>query len=718
MKKKIWLSLSILGIVALLFVFASCGGHEHSFDTNWQKDETNHWHTCTVEGCEEKSNVAAHTYTTTEVPAKCGIAGKKIEACVCGLTKETSIPALEHDVLENVVAPTCTEDGYTELSCKREGCDYKEVKNIVPASHTIVETVVAPTCTEKGYTQRDCSVCDFSEIVNETDVVAHTYEEKTVEPTCTEEGYTANVCTVCGDTLEKTDIVDELGHDKINGTPVAPTCTEKGYTPVTCSRCDFTDKSEFVDELGHDEIKGESVAPTCTEEGYTHVTCSRCDYVGKSDFVAAAPHSYYMEEDAREDEHYRVIEIPTCDQPGKKVYWCFTCNDYPFDGDNNIREIPALGHDEQYEIVLPNCDSKGATIVTCSRCDYNSTKDEVDPLGHTYYKEADAIEGTHFVVTLAPTCTEKGERSYYCQVESCGKLATDDTNGKGEIPALGHNWVVSVQPWCGNDSNFEYVCDRICREVPCTEVKTEKAQEEVRHTYDPELVKVFETCVDYAIYECPVCYKDFTAYAGDEVGQPTNVHSFDSVFNVTAPTCTAKGYTTYSCTAGACGLTEDRDYTDITPHTLGDVSENGTTTCQVCNKSYVDVTAEKVTGSDALCICGQDPCVCGGTSADWEGYAKPKEPMSITANEKFAINEVEWADGKHALSIGDGLIVLNGTEETEYTVVIYAENGGEAIATFTVSGAYVMIDLYQHETVTMVEITSTTDASVSFYKTI
>lgn len=718
MKKKILLALSMLGVVSLLFVFASCGGHEHNFDTNWQTNETNHWHACTVEECVEKSDDALHSYSVNEIPAKCGVAGKKTETCVCGMTKETPIPALAHDVLENVVAPTCTENGYTELSCKREGCDYKEVTSTVPAAHTIVETVVAPTCTETGYTQRDCSACDFSEVVNETAVIPHTYEDKTFAPTCVEQGYNAQVCKVCGDTLEKTNLVDALGHDKRNGTPVEPTCTEKGYTPVTCTRCDFTEKVDFVDELGHDEQKGEPVLPTCTAEGYTPVTCSRCDYTGEADFVETVPHDYYMEDDAEEDTHYRVILKPTCDEPGQKVYWCFTCDDYPLDGENNLREIPALGHDEQYLVIPPDCKSKGTTEVTCSRCDYYTTKDDVEPLGHTYYKADDAIEGTHFVVTLSPTCTEKGEKSYYCQVETCGELATDDTNGKGEIPALDHNWVVDVEPWCGNDSVYEYVCDRVCRETPCTETKTEEANEKVKHTYDSELVKVLETCVDYAIYECPVCYKDFTAYEGDTVGQPTGVHSYDGVHSVTSPTCTAKGYTTYICTAGACGLTENRDYTDIVPHTLSEISVNGTVTCYVCNKSYVDVTAEKVTGSDSLCICGQDPCICGGTSADWEGYAKPKEPMSITENEKFAIKEVEWADGMHALTIGNGLIVLNGTVETEYTVVIYAEDGGEALATFNVSGIYVMIDLYLYETVGMVEITSTTDASVSFYKTI
>ena len=36
--------------------------HEHVWSSEWTYDDNNHWHACTVEGCNQKSDSAAHTY--------------------------------------------------------------------------------------------------------------------------------------------------------------------------------------------------------------------------------------------------------------------------------------------------------------------------------------------------------------------------------------------------------------------------------------------------------------------------------------------------------------------------------------------------------------------------------------------------------------------------------------------------------------------------------
>lgn len=759
MKRKIALAFAVLGILAVLFAFASCGEHEHNFG-DWVSDGSKHWKTCLVEGCTEVGESASHKLKIKSSDrASCDEAGENFEVCeVCGYEKKTPIDPLGHNLEEKVVKKTCTKEGYTEISCTRTGCRYSEKKDIVPASHEFeeevvpptctesgktiytctallcryeeegnivdplghdeIKNVVAPTCTAKGYTTVTCSRCDLNETIDEKDIIPHSYEAQTVDPTCTEGGYTANVCTACGHADDITKPIAALGHALQQGTVVAPTCEDKGYTPLECLRCDYVEETELVDALGHDEQYGEPVAATCRKEGYTPITCSRCDYKAQKDIVDALGHTYYFEDDAQERVHYKVQLEPTCEDEGKLLYRCTRCNSYPVDGDKNIKPIPALGHDEKYEIVAPTCTLKGTTIVTCTRCEYEGTKDDVDPTGHTYYKDEDAVEGTHYEVTLAPTCTEKGEKSYYCQTEGCGALATGDENGKGEIAALDHSWIVSHEPWCGNDGFTEYTCERVCREEQCTATKAEEAEGEFKHTYDNDRVLINQTCVDFATYECPVCEKSFVAYEGDEFGQPTGEHKYDAFNNTVLPTCTEKGYTVYNCTAGNCGLTEKRDYTDLIAHTLSAVSEKGTVTCLVCNKSYIDVTAENVGDSDKICICGQDPCICDGTSADWEGFAKPKEPYAVNANEVFTITEVVWSEKTQPLAIGRGLIVLNSQEETDFTVLVYAEDGSEALYTFQITGKSVMIDLYQYVTVGKVEIISSTNATVSFYKSI
>jgi len=78
-------------------------------------------------------------------------------------------------------------------------------------------------------------------------------------------------------------------------------------------------------------------------------------------------------------------------------------------------------------------------------------------------------------------------------------------------------------------------------------------------------------------------------------------------------------------------------------------------------------------------------------------------------------SEVELSSGNVALQIGGGLIVLTGEAETTYTVVIYAFADGEAVETVEVSGNYVLLFLDEYESVAKVEITASTDATVSFY---
>ena len=107
MKKKITLALSVLCILALVIALASCGEHEHSADSSWKNDDTNHWNVCVADDgtCTEKLNSAAHTFEKDTVDATCTETGLITETCtVCGYEKETEIPVLAHDYNE----ATCT----------------------------------------------------------------------------------------------------------------------------------------------------------------------------------------------------------------------------------------------------------------------------------------------------------------------------------------------------------------------------------------------------------------------------------------------------------------------------------------------------------------------------------------------------------------------------------------------------------------------------------
>ena len=115
----------------------------------------------------------------------------------------------EHSYVTEVVAPTCTEAGYTKHICT---CGDIFTDNEVPAGHKMLEVVAkAPTCTEDGeamfYT---CSVCGY--VDGQKTVIpalGHLYDTTYEYPTANEAGSKTSVCRTCGDTQTQT--IDALG---------------------------------------------------------------------------------------------------------------------------------------------------------------------------------------------------------------------------------------------------------------------------------------------------------------------------------------------------------------------------------------------------------------------------------------------------------------------------------------------------------------------------
>ena len=112
-----------------------------------------------------------------------------------------------HSYTTQVVAPTCTEQGYTIYTCS---CGDTYNDNYVNAlGHTeVVDKAVAPTCTVKGKAEgKHCSVCN-KVLVAQTEVAAlgHKWDSgkvtKKATPTAT--GVKTYTCSVCGTTKKET----------------------------------------------------------------------------------------------------------------------------------------------------------------------------------------------------------------------------------------------------------------------------------------------------------------------------------------------------------------------------------------------------------------------------------------------------------------------------------------------------------------------------------
>jgi hypothetical protein len=225
--------------------------------------------------------------------------GKHCSKCGKILQEQTEIPALDHDLEHHAGQPaTCTEKGWKEyVTCKREGCDHTTYEEIPALGHT----GGTATCTEQAV----CERC------NEKygKPLGHDLEHHAGQPaTCTEKGWHAyDTCKRDGCTYTTYQEIDALGHDleTHNGQPA--TCTEKGWKAyVTCKRegCEHTTYEE-IPALGHT-----GGTATCTEQA----TCERCN----EKYGNALGHNY--------GDLISKIE-PTCSATGTEAHYkCSVCN--------------------------------------------------------------------------------------------------------------------------------------------------------------------------------------------------------------------------------------------------------------------------------------------------------------------------------------------------------------------------------------------------------
>ena len=185
-----------------------------------------------------------------------------------------------HNYVSSVATePTCTKPGVMEYNCEC-GAGYTET---IPATgHSYKSEVIAPTCTENGYTLHTCTVCGDSYKDNETEATGHSYKSEVIAPTCTENGYTLHTCTVCGDSYKDSE-TKAKGHTYTSKITKAATCKEDGVKTYTCS-CGDT-YTETIAKTAH-KYTTKVVAPTYTAQGYTLHTCSVCGTSYKDNYKA------------------------------------------------------------------------------------------------------------------------------------------------------------------------------------------------------------------------------------------------------------------------------------------------------------------------------------------------------------------------------------------------------------------------------------------------
>jgi len=158
---------------------------------------------------------------------------------------------------------------------------------IAKKAHTeVIDEAVAPTCTETGLTEgKHCSICNEVLVAQkQVPAIGHIVGAWTVtrQATCAEEGEEQGTCSACGNT--ETRAIPKIAHTEVVDSRVEPTCTETGLTEGKhCSACNkvLVEQKE-IPALGHDMAKTEAVEPTYWDAGNNaYYTCSRCGKVFK-----------------------------------------------------------------------------------------------------------------------------------------------------------------------------------------------------------------------------------------------------------------------------------------------------------------------------------------------------------------------------------------------------------------------------------------------------
>ena len=211
---------------------------------------------------------------------------------------------------------------------------------------------------------------------------------------------------------------------------------------------------------------------------------------------------------------------------GKKVELVAKTNDKQFDFTVTY-PVECTNHDWNEGVITiePTCTTKGIKTFTCKNCKTTKTE-EVNALGHDYSNE--------WTIDKKATCLEEGSKSHHC-------TRCDEKKDVTVIPKTSHNFdngVITTALTCTKDGVKTYTCK------DCKVTKTEVVKA-LGHDYSKEwTIDKKATCTESGSksHHCTRCDSK-----SDVTVIPVLSHNYDNGVITTEPTCTKDGVKTYTC---------------------------------------------------------------------------------------------------------------------------------------------------------------------------
>ena len=441
----------------------------------------------------------------------------------------------------------------------------------------------------------------------------HNYQlTSSQEPTCTEEGKNTYTCTDCGDTYTET--TPALGHDYTAE-------DDGGDTVYTCKRCG----DSYTELLPRENIslKTGQTSETYTLEGEKTISVEGDAGIAKANLTysegTGAEVSYSASASASVSGYtqggYNCVISNIIDGNTSTYYWSeanqsvgmYARVDLGAEVRFDAVQVSAPAHGDYCTNANVQLSSDGYNWTTIGT--FTSSRSSATTNTYTVPTSVESFRYIQVVITTA--------RSYWWQLS---EIAWGSLNGSSFTRAAASG-TVQTGTLTTTELSFtgvgagttSYVVDGVKYVI--------EVEENHVHSWE-KTSETAPTCTadGTTTYTCSVCGNTYTETT------PATGHSYNSV--VTAPTCTDEGYTTHTCST--CGDT----YTDSTVPALGHdyvetissatCTTNGvaTYTCSICGDTYTEAipaTGHKYTATVVEPTCTEDgtttyTCsVCGDT---------------------------------------------------------------------------------------------------------